>query len=521
MVNYQLFSSLVSRFMPRANARNDAGGLAYERTAEQALAQFAMTGTIHHTFYVDAEAQLEQVLALAARVSPTFVAQTAIHARRSGRMKDMPALLLATLVARDGAVFERAFDRVIDDARTLRAFVQIIRSGTVGVRSFGSRAKRCVRRWLAGRSEEQLFRFAIGTRPSLADVVRMMHPEPTTAERRAFYGWLLGREHDASLLPAIVREYEAWRRNPNDSAVPDVPFGYLAGVPLSRDGWARVARRASWNTLRMNLNTFSRHGVFEMPEVVSEVASKLRDPDQVRRARAFPYRLLAAYRNADPGLPHPIVDALHDALEVATENVPRLDGRIALAIDVSGSMAHPITGFRGSATSKVRCVDVAGLFAATLLRKNPSARVIVFSETARGIALDPCDTVSTNTERIAREVGGGTSVSSALDLLLATVRSCGVPDRVVILSDNESWVDSRRVGATATIEKWERLRRLEPRAKLALIDLTPNRTTQALERDDVMNVGGFSDDVFAMLSDFAEDGLASNRLAERIAAIEF
>ena len=47
--------------------------------------------------------------------------------------------------------------------------------------------------------------------------------------------------------------------------------------------------------------------------------------------------------------------------------------------DVSGSMSMAVTGRRGrGATSKMRCVDVAALFAAAILRRNPDSVVIPF-----------------------------------------------------------------------------------------------------------------------------------------------
>ena len=46
--------------------------------------------------------------------------------------------------------------------------------------------------------------------------------------------------------------------------LPDVPFTMLSALPLSRTQWAAIAVRASWQTTRMNLNTFARHGVFGM-----------------------------------------------------------------------------------------------------------------------------------------------------------------------------------------------------------------------------------------------------------------
>ena len=100
-------------------------------------------------------------------------------------MKDMPALLLAVLANRPGDHFDRAFDRVCDNGKMLRNFVQIIRSGVTGRRSLGSRPKRLVKRWIDSRSDAALLRASVGNEPSLADVIKMVHPTPTNASRRA------------------------------------------------------------------------------------------------------------------------------------------------------------------------------------------------------------------------------------------------------------------------------------------------------------------------------------------------
>ena len=41
-------------------------------------------------------------------------------------------------------------------------------------------------------------------------------------------------------------------------------------------------------------------------------------------------------------------------------------------------------------------------------------------------------------------------------------------------------------------------------AKLVCIDIQPYGTSQAAEREDVLNIGGFSDAVFTMLAQFAK-----------------
>ena len=73
-------------------------------------------------------------------------------------MKDTPALLCAVLSQRGPGLLAEVFDRVIDDGRMLRNFVQIMRSGTVGRKSLGTLPKRLVQAWFDRSSDERIFR---------------------------------------------------------------------------------------------------------------------------------------------------------------------------------------------------------------------------------------------------------------------------------------------------------------------------------------------------------------------------
>ena len=148
----------------------------------------------------------------------------------------------------------------------------------------------------------------------------------------------------------------------------------------------------------------------------------------------------------------------------------------------------------------VRCVDVAALVASAMLRTNGRARVMPFEVDVVDLALDPNAHVAVNAARLAAVGGGGTSVSAPLVRLN---REGARVDLVVIVSDNESWVDATRYGATATMREWERLKRRNPNARLVCVDIQPHGTTQATGRPDILNVGGFSDAVFDTIARFA------------------
>jgi 60 kDa SS-A/Ro ribonucleoprotein len=517
MANKSVFASLAGRLLPKATAQTAHGTKAYAYGAEHKLAQLAMTGTIGGGFYQDAEAEVTALIAAAEAVEPIFLAKTAVHVRAKGHMKDTPALLLAVLASREPALFARAFPKVVTSGKMLRTFVQILRSGRTGRKSLGSRPKAMVQGWLNGATDAQLMAAMVGNDPSLADVIRMVHPKPETAERAAFYAWAIGKPADAASLPQVVRDLMAFRAG-DSATVPDVPFQMLTNLPLSPEQWAEVAGRASWATLRQGLNMLDRKGAFTVPGTVEHVASVLRDPARIKAAKAMPYQLMATMRALEAGVDARLRDALHDAMEASVSNVPVLQGQVAVCPDVSGSMAGPVTGYRPGATTAVRFIDVAALVAAAVVRKNPQARVLPFEVDVRDVRLEARDTILTNAEKLAALGGGGTNCSAPLAALNAARQA---PDLVIFVSDNQSWVDGRKGGqGTAMMAEWTKLKALNKAAKLVCIDIQPYGTTQAAERDDVLNIGGFSDAVFDQIAAFAEGRMGPDHWVGEIRAVE-
>jgi len=519
-MNKSIFQTACGLFTRIADTVNEAGGKAYKLTAKQALAQYASTGCFNQTFYAGADEQLDKVIELAAGVDAEFVAKTAVYSREKGHMKDMPALLVAILSTKDKALFERVFPRVIDNGKMLRNFVQTMRSGVVGRKSLGSLPKRLVRDWFETRSPEQVFKQSVGQSPSFADILKMVHPKPTDAEREALFGYLIGREIRFDNLPDVVREYELFKAG-ESKKVPDVPFQMLTALPLGTAEWTEIARKAPWQMTRMNLNTFQRHGVFSDAEIVKIVADRLRDREAVKRSRVFPYQLLTAYNAAasNSEIPREITEALQDAMEIATENVPAIDGKVFVLPDVSGSMGSPATGYRRGSTSAVRCIDIAGLVASAILRKNPTAEVLPFENSVVNVTLNPRDSVMTNAQKLASIGGGGTNCSAPLYELN---RKKAKGDLVIYVSDNESWIDSNRGwnSGTETMKQWNEFKSRNRDAKLVCIDIQPYGHTQAHERADVLNVGGFSDQVFSLVSDFANGDMSADHWVGVIEKVE-
>lgn len=521
MSNSKIFASASTgkRHMPAADTVNAAGGRAYALSQRAALAQLALTGVFNDTFYVKAEDQLAQVKSLAEQVDTEFLAKLAVYARQNGYMKDTPAYFAALLAQRDVALLARVFDRVIDNGKMLRNFVQVIRSGQAGRKSLGNRPKKLVANWIRNASDYQLLAASVGKEPSLADVIKLCHVKAKDEKQDALLKYLLGREvENRNLLPQSVLDLETLRKG-GHASVPNVPFELLTSLNLSEHDWCNIARNATWQQTRMNLNTFARHGVFKNNELVDLVAQRLQDRELIAKAKVMPYQLLVAYLNVEESLPSKIKVALQKALELATQNVPSFDESVALLVDTSGSMSSPVTGHREGSTSKVRYIDVAALMASSMLRRNPDATVVPFDTQVHSHSLNPMDSIVTNAKMLAKFGGGGTACGAAMAHLNAVSSRAKV---VVYISDNESWADDHyyRSNRTRVADEWATYKKRVKDAKLVCIDISPNTTSQASTRADCLNVGGFSDNVFDVVAKFAQGQTSGDHLVREIEAVK-
>ncbi|MFM6906812.1 MAG: TROVE domain-containing protein [Acinetobacter tjernbergiae] len=533
MANQTIFASQATK---NKLIGNEAGGRAFQLDHRQALAQLATTGTLNHTFYQNAQAQLEQVLALTQNIDATFIAKTAVYTRKNNHMKDMPVLLLAILSQLEQNLFKAVFPLVIDNGKQLRNFVQIMRSGAIQRKSLGSLPKKMINQWLINASDNQLLSANIGNQPSLADVLKMTHPKPKDANQDAFFAYILGKKYELEQLPLKVQVLEKFRQDLTQD-VPDLPMQLLTNLSLSAQQWAEIAKNGGWQMLRMNLNTFARHGVFEIEGMNNVIANKLQDQDMIRKSRVLPYQLMATWAALDDAVPQVVRQALEQVMQAALQNVPRLTGRVVVAVDVSGSMASPVTGYRKGATSKLRCVDVASLFACALKQVNPEIEIMPFDTQLHSLNIVEHESDVSLLGRLKQVLSGSKTrsifeVAKQFAALGGGGTNCSIPlkrlnrdqtavDLMIYFSDNESWADQLRTQhKTGMLYEWDILKQRCPHAKLVCVDLQPYTHTQAPERADTINIGGFSDEVFRLIDLFAQGKMHADHWVSEIEKIE-
>jgi 60 kDa SS-A/Ro ribonucleoprotein len=510
MANKKVFNDIHT--LPKPDTTNAAGGRAYSFEKEHALCQYAATNTFNGTYYTSEAELFSKVKELVDECSSEIIASVAVYAHKESRMKDMPAYLLAVLAARGELVlFSEVFPHVITNMKMLLNFAQIVRSGATGRKSFGTAIREEIRQWIYSQNPDRLFVGSIGhSSPSFADLIKMVHPSPPDDEYDALFSYILKGKDSPKMenAPQKVKEFEAFKED-NTQKIPNVPFMKLASLSLEKSHWKDIAANMPWNTLRMNLNTLQRNGVFEDEKLTTQLANKLASREEVEKNNAFPYQLLAAYKFCSPETPTKIKNALQQAMEYATHNIPTLEGKTAVLVDMSGSMGSAVTGYRSGSTSMIRCYDVAALIGASVLRTNKEASIVGWATNAAFFDMNPFDSVMSNCKNMTdfackHNIGCGTNLAGAINLIK---EKGAVYDNVLVVSDNQSWLNEYGgYGHNGSAPAWNSYRKRNKNARIACVDLQPYANSVIPYHKSVLHIGGFSDAIWKPIEPFFNEG---------------
>lgn len=173
-------------------------------------------------------------------------------------------------------------------------------------------------------------------------------------------------------------------------------------------------------------------------DIVDKVCNLVSN-DGLLREKIMPYQIDLAYEklvmesSSFYGSDYrKVLSALETGIEKSVSNLKELlIGRNLVMVDCSGSMTTKINfgGNWGSTT----CSQKAALIAAMIL-KSTNADLVQFGSTARYKTYNPNDSVFSISSSIKNDSMGGTSLSSAFNLIEREKKSY---DRIFILSDNE------------------------------------------------------------------------------------
>lgn len=473
-----------------ANSRttNLAGGEAFVQDPKLELISILLTSFVQDQFYRTEKETLKRVNELMAAIADkSFVAKAALYARREFGMRSISHVVAGEIAkqVKGEKWTRRFFDKVVYRVDDMTEIVSYYLSNYA--KPLPNALKDGLSTALVRFDEYQLAKYrGEGKAVSLVDVVNLVRPKATPALSKLMKGELKNTQTWEAKLSEAGQKAESEEEKEE----------------LKSAAWADLIRtkKIGYFALLKNL----RNILEQAPEVRDEALALLTDEKLIRKSLVLPFRYLTAYgeiqkTNLDGA--RETVIALSKAMDIAVANVPKFDGRTLVALDSSGSM-RPGYGANGELMVK------GALFGAAMVKANPSADFMAFSDHAEYMTLNPLDSIITLTQQIiSKAPNGGTNFHAIFQ------EANKAYDRIVILSDMQAWVGyhvptssfndyKNRVSAKGT--------------RIYSVDLAGNGSMQ-FPAPEIYAVAGFSEKMFDIMKLLEQD---RNALVRKIETME-
>jgi len=511
----------------KTQVTNYEGAKAFTLTPEMELYTAVVTWSLNDSFYEKDEQRLTRLRGLIAKCDPLFVGKLAVYSRTKMYMRSVPLVLVTelaklhsgdSLVARVTAgVVNRA-----DEITELLACYELMNKRT-GTKKLGRLSKQLQKGLTTAFNRFDEYQFAKYNRDGaikLRDALFLVHPKAKDELQQLLFNKIV----DGTLQTPYTWETEL-------SALGQLNFDSEEAKALAFCAkWEELidSGKLGYMALLRNLRNIQEAGV--SCAHFQKVCATLADADKVAKAKQFPFRYLAAYRellktgaapvkgiaqklgelfSANKGYTGELLDALEKAVQASAANIKGFgyDTRVLLACDVSGSMQTPV-----SAKSKVLLYDVGLMLAMLLQSRCKNVEVGMFGDTWKTITVPRSNILGNVQEFYKREGEVGYSTNGFLvikDLLARKVKV----DKVLLFTDCQLWNSSSTTGDHIQ-PLWLRYKaEVAPAAKLYLFDLKGyGQAPLQVLRNDVYLVAGWSDKVFDVLAALENGGSALDEI---------
>lgn len=451
---------------------NRAGGPAYKASDKFQLFSLLATSFLKDQFYRSANQTLNELIQLVDKNDPQFAAKCAIYIRNEFGMRSVSHVVAGEIAKNvKGASWTRNFfPKVVkrpDDAVEILAYYL-----TMYGKPIPNSMKKGLGQALSKFDDYQIGKYKCeGHDLSLVDAVNLLHPGHTGAL--------------AKLINGTLESPDTWEVGLTEAGTKDNK------EQAKKEVWLNLlkTKKIGYFALLRNL----RNIIQQAPEATPLACEMLTDEKLIKKSLVLPFRYWSAHKElAQISGSREVMEALSKAAEIALSNVPKLDGKTLIAIDVSGSM--------GGQPS-----DIASMFGAMLYKTN-NADIMLFDTSSSWFSPNPKSDILSIVSAMRNEFrGGGTDFS----LIFKAAKE--KYDRVVILSDMQPWVQYHT--PVSDLNKYKARTGANP--MVYSIDLQGYGTLQFPETQ-ICHLTGWSEKIFEIMKIMESDRTALIKAIESI-----
>lgn len=513
--------NLLSRV--KTETTNHEGAKTFAMNAEMELYTTVVTWSLNDTFYEKDQARMERLCNLIAKCNPVFVGKLAVYARTKMYLRSVPLVLVTELAKLHSGnnLVARVTDGVIgraDEITELLACYETLnqRKGTKKLNRLSKQMQKGLSQAFNRFDEYQFAKYNRDGAIKMRDALFLVHPRAKDDLQQLIFNKIAANE----LQTPYTWETEL-------SALGQLNFDSAEAKAIAfRAKWEELidSGKVGYMALLRNLRNIQDAGVSYAH--FKKVCATIADGEQVAKAKQFPFRYLAAYRElitpasavqniaraakaaitGNKGYTGELLDAMGKAVQASAANIRGFDEntRVLLACDVSGSMQQPI-----SAKSKVLLYDIGLMLAMLLQSRCKNVEVGMFGDRWKTITVPRGNILGNVQEFYRREGEVGYSTNGYLVIHDLSTRRA-VTDKVMLFTDCQLW--NSNGGSNHIQEQWVYYKQhIAPQAKLYLFDLAGyGQAPLQLLQNDVHLIAGWSDKVFDVLAAIENGSSALN-----------
>jgi 60 kDa SS-A/Ro ribonucleoprotein len=393
-----------------------------------------------------------------------------------------------------------------------------------GLRGWGGALRRGVSAWYANMDAERLAFQAVKYQQrdgwSHRDALRLAHPKAPTDLHDQLFNWITQgweAEHLTEMAPdepalKTIWAFEQAKRATTEEVILKLIEAHnlpWEAIPSNWHGstavWRKLLPNLPMTALIRNLARLTAHGVLKSGGAdTKQVVARLRNPEQLVRARIHPVAALSALMTYQQGKGmrgsltwEPItavIDALDKAFYKTFKTVEPTGKRLVLALDVSGSMAGGMVAGVPGLSPLVASAAMALVTAAT----ESDVTIIGFSSQMVRLNISARQRL----DDVVKTVSGLPFMGTDCALPMLWALENGVKaDAFVIYTDSETWFGN--------IHPAQALREYREKtgipAKLIVVGMVSNGFSIADPTDGgMLDVVGFDTAVPQVMNDFLD-----------------
>ena len=522
--------------------RNFMGEMAFKMEDKEELISTVMTTFLQDEYYEKEATKIARIQELLKKVDPLFAAKLAIYARNQGNLRSVTHFIAAEIAKYvSGSEWgKRFYDKIIvrpdDMSEIVSAYAHINGMSQKNISKIPNAMKGGFKTALERLDAYQIDKYKMQNREvSLIDLVRLFHPKGnqknTEAFKRLVNGESLEGLYETKIFEKEMTKAGQLTKNATEDekekakheAISEV-LGNIKGMPI------------------MNLIRNLRNIILYAPDKVEDACAQLRIKDKILKSRLLPFRFATAYAeiekmswnkpNTDTAitfesdkaeeeltmiqfhsLKRSVLDALEDAIQYSVENIPELEGNVAILVDHSGSCRGDAGGSSAvSAFSKTSTAMIGNLFGSMMAYRQKNVYIGLFGDKLIDVPMDRnMKMLDFNKMSFDRGACCGAGTETGIyDFIRKCIIEKKKVDNVVVFSDcqigNGSYNFTPWYGSKMTDrgdhfhELFNKFKKLNPKCNWIVVNLRQSGGTSVFDKSQrILNIAGWSDKIFDVI----------------------